>query len=120
MRLANRNPLNPASLAANGKQGARAKDSQATSGADHTANRANGYAFKPRECLLIAASHLEAARTALEAHACQRDGIGEPLPYRPARVARLWPMPSAPLCAIADALDLYCADLSAILAGGGE
>lgn len=113
----NKNPLNPASLAANGKQGARAKDGQATSGEDHTANRANGYTFTARECLVIAASHLEAAKTALEAHACQRDAVGEPLPYRPASVARLWPVPSASLCAIADALDLHCADLSAILAG---
>ena len=77
-----------------------------------------GYTFKPRECLLIATSHLEAARTALEAHACQCDGIGEPLPYRPACVARLWHTSSASLCAIADALDSHCADLSAILAGG--
>ena len=77
-----------------------------------------GYTFTARECLLIAASHLEAARTALEAHACQRDGIGEPLPYRPACVARLWHTSSASLCVIADALDSHCADLSAILAGG--
>lgn len=77
-----------------------------------------GYTFKPRECLVIVASHLEAARMALEAHAYQCDGMGEPLPYRPASVARLWPMPSASLCAIADALDGHCANLSAILAGG--
>lgn len=77
------------------------------------------YTFSPRDCLVIAASHLEAARVALEAHACQCDGIGEPLPYQSHTVAPLWPASSASLCAIADALDLHCADLSAILAGGG-
>lgn len=117
MSRAEKSPLPRRAWRQTGKR-AGASNGQATSGANYTAILANGYTFTARECLVIAASHLEAARTALEAHACHRDGMGEPLPYRPPSVARLWPMPSASLCAIADALDLHCADLSAILAGG--
>lgn len=56
---------------------------------------------------------------ALEAHACQHEGMGEPLTYLLPGVAWPWPIPSASLCVIADALDLHCAELCAILAGGG-
>ena len=118
MTPANESPLIPASLAANGMQGASAKDGQATSGANHNANQANGYRFTAHECLVIAASHLEAARTALEAHASHCDGMGELPPYGPGTVTQPWHTSSAFLCAIADALDGHCSDLSAILAGG--
>lgn len=114
----NKNPLNPASLAANGKQGAGAKDGQATSETKHNAKQGSGYTFSARDCLVVAAGHLEAAREAIEAHACHPHDIEGLVPYRASTVARPWPMPEAVLCDLLDALDLYCGALSEILSGG--